>query len=391
MAIPAGEMESDSSLVRAVQAGDLEAYSELFRRHYPDVLRACSKRMACPLEAEEIAQGAFVRALERIEQCRGERQFGGWVQIIARHMCVDALRARSRVVPTERPMSEDHADGAEPHDALFDHERTMQVRRALDSLPPRQRQAVTARAQGTGPSEIADDLGLSVGAVDSLILRGRRKLADTYHRVTGESGATVTATSARAAAALLAVLSIGYSRLLGGVAAAAEAGRDLVAPVASGVAATVVSLAVGLTGGGSATTSEPSPAPSDRPPAVVVSVPAPDPSSVSIPDPGSGGGLPVVAAAAASAVTSGVPAAGAAAPATAAATAGTGTPSGPSSPPAAATPGAEPLPVGSVAAPIVEPVTDTVDATLPVVTEVVDTVDDTVGDTVDAVTGLLPK
>ncbi|MEA2971627.1 MAG: polymerase sigma-70 factor, subfamily [Actinomycetota bacterium] len=386
MAIPAGEMESDSSLVRAVQAGDLEAYSELFRRHYPDVLRACSKRMACPLEAEEIAQGAFVRALERIEQCRGERQFGGWVQIIARHMCVDALRARSRVVPTERPMSEDHADGAEPHDALFDHERTMQVRRALDSLPPRQRQAVTARAQGTGPSEIADDLGLSVGAVDSLILRGRRKLAVAYQRVTGEGGATVTATSARAAAALLAVLSIGSTRLLGGVAAAAEAGRDLVAPVASGVAATVVSLAVGLTGGGPATTSEPIPAPSARPPAVVVSVPAPDPLA-SIPDPGTVAGIPDAAAGAAAApagaVTSGLPTGGAQ-PATAPAATGTPAVSAPAT-------GAGPLPVGAVDAPIVEPVTGVVDATLPAVTEVVDTVDDTVGDTVDAVTGLLPK
>ena len=49
--------------------------------------------------------GRFVRALERIEQCGGERQFGGWVQIIARHMCVDALRARSRVVPSESPRS----------------------------------------------------------------------------------------------------------------------------------------------------------------------------------------------------------------------------------------------------------------------------------------------
>ena len=284
MAVPAGEMESDSTLVLAVQAGDLEAYSELFRRHYPDVQRACARRMACPLEAEEIAQAAFVRALERIGQCRGDRQFGGWVQIIARHLCVDALRARSRVVPTETPMSEDHTDGNEPHDSLFDHERTMQVRRALDSLPPRQRQAVTARAQGTGPSEIADDLGLSVGAVDSLILRGRRKLALAYRRVAGEGGATATVTSARAAAALLAFLSIGSTRLLGGVAAAAEAGRDLVAPVASGVAGAVMSVAVALTGTGP---SPPPSRPTSRPPDLPrssSSVPVPEPSGA-LPDP----------------------------------------------------------------------------------------------------------
>ncbi|MEA2686711.1 MAG: hypothetical protein QOE93_1906, partial [Actinomycetota bacterium] len=252
-------MESDNSLVRAVQAGDLEAYSQLFTRHYPAVQQACARRMACPLEAEEIAQAAFVRALERIDQCRGERQFGGWIQIIARHMCVDALRARSRVVPRESPMSENHSDGNEPHDSILDAERTVEVRRALDSLPPRQRQAVEARAEGTGPSEIADDLGLSVGAVDSLILRGRRRLALAYQRVAGEGGATATATSATAAAAasVLAVFSIGSTRLMAGVAAAAEAGRDLVTPVAGAVAGAIMTVAVAVTGAGPATAPEP--------------------------------------------------------------------------------------------------------------------------------------
>src|SRR5205085_3605421 len=170
-------------------------------------------------------------------------------------------------------------------------ERTMQVRRALDSLPPRQRHAVTARAEGTGPSEIADDLGLSVGAVDSLILRGRRKLALAYKRVAGEGGATATATSARAAAALLAVLSIGSTRLLGGVAAAAEAGRDLVAPVASGVAGAVMTVAVALTGTGPATTPEPVPVPAARPPAVVVALPVPVAEPLgAVADPGAAGG-----------------------------------------------------------------------------------------------------
>ena len=416
MAVPAGEMESDSTLVRAVQAGDLEAYSELFRRHYPDVQRACARRMACPLEAEEIAQAAFVRALERIEQCRGDRQFGGWVQIIARHLCVDALRARSRVTPSEMPMSEDHADGTEPHDSLFDAERTMQVRRALDSLPPRQRHAVTARAQGTGPSEIADDLGLSVGAVDSLILRGRRKLAVAYRRVAGEGGATATATSARAAAALLAALSIGSTRFLGGVAAAADAGRELVAPEASGVAGAVMSVADAITGAGPAAPAEPAHAPSARPPAVVVAVPLPVPEPIggypqtspagtgeatatdSAAPSGSAGSTGAAGAAAGAVASSGAyggpqgsgsstpppPAAGATASATAA--------------PTATGPGGTPLPAGAVAAPIGEPATTVVAAAQPVVTEVADTIDDQVGsvdDTVDgavgAVTGLLPK
>jgi|GEM_PF-761090 len=381
-------MESDSALVRAVQAGDLEAYSELFRRHYPDVQRACARRLACPLEAEEIAQAAFVRALERIEQCRGDRQFGGWVQIIARHLCVDAVRARSRVVPSESPMSEHHSDGNEPHDSLFDRERTMQVRRALDSLPPRQRQAVEARAQGTGPSEIADDLGLSVGAVDSLILRGRRRLAVAYHRVAGEGGSTRTATNASAAtvaASILAAVSLGSARLLGGVAAAAEAGRELVAPVAAGAAGAVMSVVVALTGSGPAAP-EPANVPSARPPAVVVSVPAPDPAPIA--------GLPV-ATPAPTTPAQGLPdpaaTVGAVPAAVASATAAPTTTVPPAPGPAAVPAGPVGPPVDSAATPIGQPLPDVVDATVPVVTDVVDAVGDAADGAVGVLDGLLPK
>jgi RNA polymerase sigma-70 factor (ECF subfamily) len=406
-------LEDDSALVGAVQGGDLEAFSELFRRHYPDVQRACARRLACPLEAEEIAQAAFVRALERIEQCRGDRQFGGWVQIIARHLCVDSLRATARVVPSAAPMSENHADGNEPHDSLLDRERTDHVQRALASLPPRQRQAVTARALGSGPGQIADDLGLSVGAVDSLILRGRRRLALAYRRVAGEGGATATATSATAAASLLAAFSIGFTRLLGGVAAAAEAGRELVAPVASGVTGAIMSVAVAFTGSGPA--NAPDTAPPAPPPAAVASVPFPDQAG-----PFAGGAdtdpatvaSASVGAAQLQASSAGGPGTGpgtgtapGSGPATAATSASGGpllgvpTPAGPSTAPAtpAATgptpsPGTT-LPLDLPLPEVVDPVVETVATTVPPVpdrTAVADDVGQTADEAVGDVADLLP-
>jgi RNA polymerase sigma-70 factor, ECF subfamily len=407
MAVPAREMGDDTVLVRAVQAGDLEAFSELFRRHYPAVQRACARRMACPLEAEEIAQAAFVRALERIDQCRGQRPFGAWVQVIARHMCVDRLRARSRVVPKASPMSENHTDGNQPDDPLLDRERTMEVRRALDSLPPRQRHAVTARAEGTGPGEIADDLGLSVGAVDSLILRGRRRLALAYRRVAGESGSTAVVTTPRvgAAASFLAALAVGPTRVLGGVAAAAEAGRDLVTPVAQGVAGAILSVAVVFTGSGPATDPEPASPPSARTPAVVITVPELEEPIATTGPAGVTAGQAGATVGQAGAATGGAvhdeapTALGAAGtgpsadPSGAGTAHGAATAGGPAAVPAAT--GAPPpqptadvtdpaLPLDEVTAPVVEPVAQTVDDTLPAVTGVVDTL----GDTVD---GLLPK
>ena len=91
VAISVQEVADDAALVRAVQAGDLEAFSELFRRHHQAVRRACARRMGNIIEADEMAQAAFVRALERIDRCGGDRRFGPWVQVIAQRLCIDAL------------------------------------------------------------------------------------------------------------------------------------------------------------------------------------------------------------------------------------------------------------------------------------------------------------
>jgi RNA polymerase sigma-70 factor (ECF subfamily) len=175
----------DGVLVLAVQGGDGDAFAELFRRHYPDVRRACARRLLDTVEADEVAQAAFVRAYERIEQCRGDRRFGPWVHVIARSLCMDAFRTQARVEPFEQPITDevDHRAN-EPEESVLRSERQAQVREALAALPDRQRQAVIARDwEERGPGEIAHSLGLTVGAVDSLLLRARRRLAQSYRRL----------------------------------------------------------------------------------------------------------------------------------------------------------------------------------------------------------------
>ena len=175
----------DGALVLAVQGGDGDAFAELFRRHYSEVRRACTRRLLDTVEADEVAQAAFVRAYERIDQCRGDRRFGPWVHVIARSLCMDAFRIQARVEPCEQPITDGPAHRPdEPEELVLRRERAAHVRQALAALPDRQRKAVIARAwYERGPGEIADSLGLSVGAVDSLLLRARRRLAQAYHRL----------------------------------------------------------------------------------------------------------------------------------------------------------------------------------------------------------------
>ncbi|MGQ0744548.1 MAG: sigma-70 family RNA polymerase sigma factor [Acidimicrobiales bacterium] len=224
MAVSAGDLDDDRELVIAAQQGDADAFSSLFRRHYPAVRRACARRLGNMVEADEVAQAAFVKAYERIDQCQGERRFGPWVHVIARYHCLDTLRARTRVTPESEPVSLEQAGTDQPEDGLLRRERHRNVRLALAQLPERQRHVVIARTfENRRPVEIAAALGVSVATVDSLLLRARRGLAVAYERVAGEAGAAATATNAAAASALGGTVAVGPSRMVDGVASAGAA------------------------------------------------------------------------------------------------------------------------------------------------------------------------
>ncbi|HEX2048433.1 MAG TPA: sigma-70 family RNA polymerase sigma factor [Acidimicrobiales bacterium] len=270
MVLHAEQPGDEGTLVRAAQRGDGEAFAELFRRHYPAVHRACSRRLSDPVEADEVAQAAFVRAYERIEQCAGDRRFGPWVHVIARSLCMDAFRAQARVEPWEEPPTgrRDHRPN-EPEESVLSRERAAQVHEALASLPDSQRRAVVARDwDELRPGEIADRLGLSVGAVDSLLLRGRRRLALAYRRLAGEGGGGASVLPVRSAAATIGVaLAVAPQAVMAGTAAAAQAVQQGASKAAGGVVSAVVSLALGMSGEAPST-----PAPPIEAPAAVTAV-----------------------------------------------------------------------------------------------------------------------
>jgi len=190
-------------LVLAAQDGDAEAFSELFRRHYPTVRRVCARKLRDLREADEIAQAAFVRAYEHLDSCDGDRRFGAWVQVIANNLCIDHWRAVHRTTPTHEPIGEDAVmEGHGPEESLLNAEQAKMIQLALASLPDRQRDVVVARdVDGRRPPEIAAALGLSLGAVDSLLLRARRRLAASVQSMSAESGTASVVTTAAITAA----------------------------------------------------------------------------------------------------------------------------------------------------------------------------------------------
>src|SRR4051812_44130565 len=149
------------------------AFERLYRRYARDVYRFVLAVVRNPTEAEDVTQIAFLNAYRAFK--RGERpeRPRTWLLAIARN----AIRSRNRLRlrrPREVPLDEQLLDLPVAAEA---RETVAEVLEALGDLPVNQREALAMRElEGRSYPEIAETLGVSVSAVESLIFRARRTL-----------------------------------------------------------------------------------------------------------------------------------------------------------------------------------------------------------------------
>jgi RNA polymerase sigma-70 factor (ECF subfamily) len=135
------------------------------------------------MEAEDVAQEAFVQAYRALPTFRGDGPFGAWLGRIATRMAVARLKrpADLRADPTrEEGWLIDPGSGVDPQLTMLDGERRAQVQAAISSLPEHQRRIVAMRFYGDmSLDEISSATGAPVGTVKSRLhralaaLRGR--------------------------------------------------------------------------------------------------------------------------------------------------------------------------------------------------------------------------
>ena len=137
------------------------------------------RQVGRPAVAEEILQETFLRAYRAAGTYEPRAAVSTWLFRVAANLCLnEAQAARSRhEVLADAP--ETAAGQADPAQALERKEVSAVVEAALSALPPQQRAAVQlARFEGLSYAEIAEVLGVSVGAVDGLLQRARQTLRE---------------------------------------------------------------------------------------------------------------------------------------------------------------------------------------------------------------------
>ncbi len=172
-----GQGTTDEMLMARYAAGDFGAFEALFRRYEPRAYAFFVKRTSSPQRAEDLYQELFLRIHRARDRYDPARPFTPWFFQIANRLLVDDHRRafRSHEVPIDDWDPRAEQPGCE--EQLADRE---QVDQLLATLSPEERYVVlSAKAEGIGYPELADDLGKSVAAVKKLASRAIQRLRST--------------------------------------------------------------------------------------------------------------------------------------------------------------------------------------------------------------------
>ena len=183
--------DPDEDLVRRVGQGDPAAIQAMVARKLPRMLALAQRMLNDPVEAEDVAQEAMLRAWKQAPRWTpGQARFDTWLHRVGLNLCYDRLRRR-REIPTESPPDRPD-DGPAPDRGLIAADTAHRVDAALAALPERQREAIVlCHYQELTNIEAAALMAVSVEALESLLSRGRRalrlSLADLRSGADGES------------------------------------------------------------------------------------------------------------------------------------------------------------------------------------------------------------
>jgi RNA polymerase sigma-70 factor (ECF subfamily) len=179
--------DPDAHLVADAQAGDLEGFEELIRRHTSTLYRTLMAILANPEESQDALQDALLNVFKHIGSFQRRSKFSTWLVSIARNTALQRLRSRKNVESLDeveehegdfRPRQiRDWRD--DPEELYSESEIRGLVEKGIMGLPAKYRVALMLRdIEQLSTEEVARQLGLSVPALKARVFRGRLMLRE---------------------------------------------------------------------------------------------------------------------------------------------------------------------------------------------------------------------
>jgi RNA polymerase sigma-70 factor (ECF subfamily) len=174
---PATADASDAELLTRIAARDREAFELLYHRYVRSMLGLALRRLRDRQRAEDAVQETFAAVWRSAASYRPERgPAAPWLYAIARNAIVDRFRTH---VDTSAEIPEIVSSDPGPADRAESSFVSWRVHRALEELPPREREVVElAYWSGLSQSEVAEYLHIPLGTVKTRTRSALARLAD---------------------------------------------------------------------------------------------------------------------------------------------------------------------------------------------------------------------
>lgn len=171
---------TDEALMLAYGRGDTGAFETLYARHRGGLFRYLLRHLRQQALAEECFQDVWSRLIAARERYRPDAKFSTWLYQIASNRLTDHWRALGRqggFIDDGAERAEREPDPSTPDHELSEFEERRRLQRALEELPPDQREAILLRLdRELGLEEIARITGVGRETVKSRLRYAMDKL-----------------------------------------------------------------------------------------------------------------------------------------------------------------------------------------------------------------------
>lgn len=173
----------DKDYIKAIREGEKEKFRFLIEKYQPMVFRTAMGFVHCEADAEDLTQETFICAYRSLNQFREEAAFSTWIYRIALNLCLNHIKRnkRKKLLSLSGQWFQEALHlpdkSASPSERLINQQTAISVRRAIDSLPEKQRIAfILSKYDELPQKEIARIMELSEGAIEQLLQRAKINL-----------------------------------------------------------------------------------------------------------------------------------------------------------------------------------------------------------------------
>jgi RNA polymerase sigma-70 factor, ECF subfamily len=178
--------------VRLAQQGDAAAFEAIYQLHSRRVYALCLRMLGDPVEAEDLAQEAFLQLFRKIHTFRGESAFSSWLHRLTANVVLMSFRKKRGITTSLDEMTRMDDDSEVPrHEVghadsrltgMFDR---INLQAAIEKLPEGYKTMFLLHdVHGYEHNEIAELFGCSIGNSKSQLHKARKRLRQQLRRLT---------------------------------------------------------------------------------------------------------------------------------------------------------------------------------------------------------------